>query len=423
MTHGDRTDVGRARVEPSTNRLPSGLRDLASRFLPTRAERAEKQLRATLARRCRPLSARDFLDLLSRTGFSERDYRDAHADLVEACPDPREALLHFFRHGIDELRLYPLTLDLDGFRALAGCGIEDQEFLVGLLSSLVTTALGSDGAREASAAGEQQSLLATAASLGARPYVVIGDSHSHHYRRRDIRGGEWLLPIHLLCSAGSAMGLDNPSSQSGYGRRIGAFAETWADWCATRGIPILLKLGQVDVEFVYNFKRIRDGRFRFEEPEFHEFCRFSTERYFRFLSRIFPAEARSGVHVLSVHPPALSDEMWRSGYVNAHVAALQSALPLDMLREGLERLDVPDLPTRTRMHAFYNMLVEARCDEHGFRYVDDFSPFVSASGTLDPRFIPRGRGRDHHLEPDTTREATTAILWDCVTSGRRTRVR
>ena len=59
---------------------------------------------------CAPVPARNFIDLLYRTGFSAETYRDHHGDLAALNWGPTMALGHYFSYGLDERRTAPMTL-------------------------------------------------------------------------------------------------------------------------------------------------------------------------------------------------------------------------------------------------------------------------------------------------------------------------
>jgi hypothetical protein len=71
---------------------------------------------------------------------------------------------------------------------------------------------------------------------------------------------------------------------------------------------------------VFVFKRIETGHHWFEPEAFDQFCRRSVFSYVGFLNDHFK---HHNVAVASIFPPTLSDEAWREGYVNAHIAATE----------------------------------------------------------------------------------------------------
>ena len=94
---------------------------------------------------------------------------------------------------------------------------------------------------------------------------LFGDSHIHWINNTNITK-------HLF-SAGSAMGLNNPNSVSGYQNK---FLEIY------KNIPesekIILKFGQVDTEFVYYIKLASNNNLSFVD-----FANDSITKYFNLL--------------------------------------------------------------------------------------------------------------------------------------------
>ena len=186
-------------------------------------------------------------------------------------------------------------------------------------------------------------LMAAARDARGVPFAVVGDSHSTHLVRRGRRGSRWLLPLHLLCTGASARGLINPEAAAGAGARVRRFLE----WLAPTPMPTAFMFGQVDVEFVFTFKRLETGLTRFDPAAFDAFAAETVARYLAFLSQATPPELKGSALVAGVFPPALSDAAWRQGYVNAHIADLHGPADAAGLAERLAALEIPTLSERT----------------------------------------------------------------------------
>ncbi len=246
---------------------------------------------------------------------------------------------------------------------------------------------------------------------GAAPYAVIGDSHSAQLVRRSSRNGRWLLPLHWLCHAASARGLANAEGRSGASGVVRRALEV----SGALGIPAVLKFGQVDLEFVYAFKRIEEDRLAFDPDHYDAFVDETVARYADALADLAPAARRERIAVASVFPPSLSDRAWRNGYVNAAAADLHASTSgvkdegVD-LRRAVSRLSIPDLRIRTAAHARFNARLKAAADALGFSYLDQFQSFLGADGLLKPNLRGAG-GADHHLRFQGARRPTIAGLW------------
>lgn len=245
-------------------------------------------------------------------------------------------------------------------------------------------------------------LLAAARLDGAAPLAVIGDSHSTHLVRRIVRGGRWMLPLHLLCTGASARGLSNPAAAAGAGGRARTFLDRLPP------MPVVFMFGQVDVEFVHAFKRLESGHARFDEAEFDAFAGETVTRYVGFLTDATPETLKPHATVATIFPPALSDSAWRQGYVNAHIAHLHG--PADLA--GLGALEIPSLATRTRLHARFNALLDAAARSAGFGVLDVFTPLLGPDGVVQRSLLGRARGTNHHLGYAASRRALVGALSD-----------
>jgi hypothetical protein len=242
---------------------------------------------------------------------------------------------------------------------------------------------------------------------GGIPHVVIGDSHAHLMVRAAFFEKFWLAPLPILCMGASAMGLGSERSRSNYGPQL----LHWSATLPTIGFdaPVLLKFGQVDAEFVWILRRIRDGIRDFSVDQFRDFAVQSTGRYFAFIDALKVHLAPPLIRVCSLFPPTLSDEAWAQGYVNAHIGFLEGDRELAELAAATRDLEVPDLAMRTQLHALYNAELERLCRERSVAYVDCFTPFLGGDGLVEPSMFSHG-GTDHHLGHQETSSLTGDII-------------
>ncbi len=99
------------------------------------------------------------------------------------------------------------------------------------------------------------------------------------------------------------MGLSNPRSRSNYGPRL----IQQAPKIAAQQAPVFLKFGQVDVEFVWIFDRIKKGLRYFSFTQFEEFCADAIRKYGDFIKN-FAAEM-GGIELLRVRwTPSIGQE-------------------------------------------------------------------------------------------------------------------
>jgi hypothetical protein len=264
-------------------------------------------------------------------------------------------------------------------------------------------------ARAAAASGDRERLRGLMRN-GAAPYAVIGDSHGRLLARRSRGpGGRWLLPLWWLETGASARGLGRAGAQSGAGARVRTAIDTAL--AVAEATPLLLKFGQVDIEFVQVFKRLESGDHAFEPARFQAFVNETVARYMAFLvDAVAPAD-RARAHLCSLFPPTLSDAAWRTGYINAHIVELHGSAGRESLASRLADLDIPDMAPRTALHADFNTGLSSAAHAEGFGFSDDFTPFLGAAGVVDSRWLGPAGGLDHHLDFGATRTPVVDQLW------------
>jgi hypothetical protein len=335
-------------------------------------------------------------EALFAAGFDAVKYQNANPDLQSLSAD--EAVEHYISWGAREHRVFPINFD-----AKAARRIGNVELLAGLVRAHCET-LPYDGGNVAKVCRDLLSL----ADLGCVPYVVIGDSHSARYRRHGVRGGRWMAPVHVFCHAGSAGGLGNPNSRSGYGalirRLIAGLVEGDIE------VPIIVQFGQVDTEFVSIFQRVRSGATSFSMHHARAFNLVTIGSFVGFMRDCFPKSLRHRVNVAALFPPALSDEKWAEGYVNGHILSLE-ALNIEDMTSRIAELEVPTIHQRTELHRYYNERLRRACEKEGFGFIDGFSPFIGEDGLLDLRWTPEGQGADHHIEHVPTEKPIESLIW------------
>ena len=280
---------------------------------------------AAFASFCQPVPAAEFIDLLRRVGFSAEAYRNAYGDLAGMNWDAQHILWHLFHHGLDERRVAPLALDRQALVALSALPMQQGAFKAKLLTFLSRHLFDDIDIPDGTAIAERWDTISDLVREGGCPFFIAGDSHSSQYALAGTKYDSWMLPIHLLCTGASAAGLANPNSRSGYGNLLQQTIRTIQGLPSVDKMPFLLQFGQVDLEFVYHYRRARDAMQSLDLDDYRAFCDRTLERYIQFVSGLFAAPDRWRVFLLSVFPPALSDSAWREGYVNADIAHREMA--------------------------------------------------------------------------------------------------
>jgi hypothetical protein len=274
------------------------------------------------------------------------------------------------------------------------------------------------GGAAALAADPAQALasIEALAARGASPVLIAGDSHSRLYVQRDRRGGRWLLPLHHLATGASARGLARAGSRSGEGERLRGLLE--AAEAAGASFPVLLVFGQVDVEFIFTFKRLeQDPPANHDGRAFDAFCRETAEAYAAFAAGLPMAP---DLALAEIFPPALSDAAWRQGYLNAHIAQQHTTLEPAALGERLAATRVEDLAARTGQHRVFNGHLRAAAEARGVAVIEAFDDLLNPCGVAGPERLGPAAGRDHHLDVEAVRPATVTRLWTMIDAAART---
>ncbi len=230
--------------------------------------------------------------------------------------------------------------------------------------------------------------------------LIIGDSHSAFYMHSEFIASLGLFPLHGFCSGGSARGLSNPSSKSGYGNWILAYLGS-DRFQANKSIKfILFKFGQVDIEFVHNFSRIKHQNKYFDMRQSSDFVAQTVSTYFSFLRKVKELVGdKLPIFVCSVFPPALLNEHIVTGYSNGHIAFLEEQAEADLLKRQLASLEYGSLHQRTVLHKLFNTVCEKECHALDVQFFNDFDIFIDEkSGLIDRRYIPESRGTNHHID-------------------------
>jgi len=335
---------------------------------------------------------------LRECGFDPAAYVAMNDDLALLKMDERQALTHYLNYGIYENRCGPAGF-LDGsIKSIAGLRLDDSEMRPYLLNNVIANQARRSVVAEQSWMADVPAVKDALGLANAAPYLVIGDSHSHAYAFAYARhlGQALLVPMLWLCSGGSAIGLGNERSKKRFGRQI---LNSLRPLSADRArVPIFFKFGQVDAEFVWIFKRIRERRQRASMEQFGEFAEESVARYGEFLEKVIALLGTTdSIRVCSIFPPSLSDESWAEGYVNAHIGFLEGDRELADLASAVRELEIPNLWMRTRMHQLYNACLQKKCAQLGILFVDDYSPMISMAGVVRGDLVKPDGGSNHHI--------------------------
>jgi len=336
-----------------------------------------------------PATPEAYAAALLAAGFDAEAYRAHHETLT---PLGTEALAeHYHLHGRDAdlyARFAASPADAGALAARFGFGHDDERRLRQDLAAALL--------HQADLWGRDEAMVdrMLAPGPGLKPLLVIGDSHGELYLTEGPLRFADVLPVPSLCTGASARGLGNPNSRGGAGERIRGLLAARGD--ALAGMPVLLKFGQVDLEFVHDFQRMRDGRTAYDPGRARAFAAESAERYLAFV-RELAALTPARLVVSAALPPALSDEALRRGYVNAHIAEMNGELDVPKVEAQLRALEMPDWDERTALAGDYNRRLREGCATAGLAFLDDFTPLLGPDGRVHPDLLVWHGGTDHHL--------------------------
>ena len=199
---------------------------------------------------------------------------------------------------------------------------------------------------------------------------LFGDSHIHWINNTNITK-------HLF-SAGSAMGLNNPNSVSGYQNK---FLEIY------KNIPesekIILKFGQVDTEFVYYIKLASNNNLSFVD-----FANDSITKYFNFIINNLDI---SRITIMSIYPPVVNDKDFPIALTDLHF--MDNSFKNE-INNKLKNINLPNIYERTKYNKIYNEILYNKCKEHSLKFIDMFSMLINDQ--LVTSYVNHNI-RDHHL--------------------------
>ncbi|MFC3440154.1 hypothetical protein ACFOKF_02900 [Sphingobium rhizovicinum] len=329
----------------------------------------------------------DAIAFIQRHGFDVAAYQARYSDM--AVVSTETATRHFAMHGWRENRLASFA-HLDAMRQ--SCMSNPQagwmRYIMQIGMQTLTLKVLTNCRTPESFAGLVQLL---APRDDALPMLVIGDSHTAFLNQPWPMLAAGMVPAPILCSGGSARGLANPNPRADYRGLI--FQRLSALGMALLHRPVLFKFGQVDVEFVFDMKRIREGVRHYDGAAARSFIAQSIERYGQFLDEC-RQYCRGRMIVMGIFPPTLSDETIQKGYINAHIAFLNAEDDARALQQSLAALEHPDIVERMALARYTNALIADVCARRDLPFIDEFDALLGSNGMVLPELaIPT----DHHL--------------------------
>jgi hypothetical protein len=324
---------------------------------------------------------------LLRYGFDGATYVRRNADL--AGHSPEGALGHFAHHGWREGRMPGFALNMAQIQRL-----RLTDWSAPWTQHLAMLAMRATiwDARIHHRPGTLPVLAdLMAGSPDHVPALVIGDSHSAFLQNGAAMMAGGVLPAPLICLAGSARGLNNPNSRGRHRDLIFRTLDGLGAMLTQR--PVIFQFGQVDIEFLFDMMRIRDGETRYIPDEARRFIRQTIGRYATFLTEC-RTRSRARFIVMGALPPVLDDATVRAGYTHAHIATLNERDDIDRLRRQLAALEHPDAAARTALARYFNRMMRTACTQARIGFIEEFDALLGPDGLVRRELT---NPDDHHL--------------------------
>jgi hypothetical protein len=340
-------------------------------------------------------------------GFDESRYLADNPALQNAGFDAPAALFHFLAHGYAERRELTCGVLPDGLDEIRPLALPNRDYAVRLFCCLFFGQIKNPRTADRLWHGIDRGFVDCLRTMGGIPYFVIGDSHATHYLRMAWLDERWLAALPLVCHGGSAIDLANENSRSRFGPQLLQWARTVADLARPFDVPVFLKFGGIDTEFLWVRRRMRKGFYQFAVAEFDDLARESVFRYSRFLDALACIVDRGLLRICSVFPTVLGDADWAEVFLQVHRTSPERDRAL---AHELEKAEIPPLSTRTQLRGLYNDYLRDMCRAKSLAFVDDFSPFVDANGNTHRRCYATHGGRETHLDYDACEEPLVKII-------------
>jgi hypothetical protein len=171
--------------------------------------------------------------------------------------------------------------------------------------------------------------------------LITGDSHSS--------GIFFNNSTHILCSAGSAKGLNNPNSISQYNNILIHNIKN------NNYNRVFFLFGGVDVEFCFIHKLLQNNHLDYKE--------FNMEIIKNYLEFVINNFSNINITILSIGLPVLDDEHFIKGMLNAHINSLEN-MDIQILEEQLLTCKVlPDIYKRTEITLNFNEQLKEEIDK------------------------------------------------------------
>jgi hypothetical protein len=344
--------------------------------------------------------------LMKNAGFSPSGYRNSWFDLKAGLPSDEWSAKHFIQFSELEVKLprrFPINLNFTGLAQLAHQNVVNKAHLASVLRNLVQAQIDYD----TDCIKNTEFWVSTFEILSeiGTPIIFMGDSHSRLFRQTVKRRERITIPLDILCGGGSAIGLQNKQSRSGYGSLLAEVvrAINQAKTVQRLAVPLCFNFGQVDTEFVHTYRRLKNGQFDDTDAGFEEFCAHVAKSYVGWISELPTID---GV-VVGINPPCLSDEYIVEAYLIQMQVYLQGgAVDIEKddnfqsLAPQFRKMRFPNKITRTKNHILFNKYLHTEAAARGFKYFDSVERLLGPSGCILPIYASAVQGIHDNIGAD-----------------------
>lgn len=357
-------------------------------------------------------------DALAKCGFSAEKYIELYKDL-EPLADNREAIAqHYLDFGRKEGRILQMDTSVEEvIRRLHETGVAQNDGQVILASHAQDCMLREFKFQRFDEYGTAAPYLdyvhmtdsAQMDRYGIHHQHVIGDSHSAAYSHATypVKHGLWIS--WLVCTGGSARGLANRTSRSGYRQTI---LDHLASIKKTRNASrrVLFCFGQVDLEFVYYHRWLSNDltQSHFDFMSYHSFIVETVDLYVSFLLEVI--EAGFSVSAVGVLPPCIETPYLKRLLTSLeHARATPGKVDRRLLR-NIDLANIPDLRARTFMHHLFNQELRRKTGDNGIPFHSIFDELLAKDGTVGLDYLSIHGMADHHLGYPSFQDLSARML-------------
>lgn len=202
--------------------------------------------------------------------------------------------------------------------------------------------------------------------MDKRNIFIFGDSHSRSFfgKKEQIIFDNFIVH-NKFKSKVSMSGITNPKSISNYHNEVVDFINSRVDdtdiYC--------FKLGQVDIEYVYNFKKY----IKMENIDFIDFCNNIIDKYLEFLSNL-----KKNIIVCGPNLPNY-DKSVSAIYETLNIQNTDEVIQFKNINENI---------------MMFNEILKEKCGEKNILFADFIPLLKNDENMLKTEFI----GVDHHIK-------------------------